>query len=566
MKFGEILLDEGLITPAQLEAALNTQRANGGTPRLGELLIEQGLLTPAQGLAVLARQFDMPCLPEVPPEALEAGLVAQLPVEWARGQRLLPIRWNGRLHVLTVDPAHWAAREDLELMLGCELPPVLTSEAELRRCLDQAYFAGEHSARALIDALETAPAEAGGAEREEGDLLGETGAAPAARLVNLLLLEAVKAGASDIHIEPFRKEVRVRFRVDGELAEQAAPPRSLADALVSRLKVMGRLDIAERRLPQDGMARVRVGEREIDVRISTVPVAAGERVVLRLLDRDSALLPLEALGLPERLARPWRELLEAPNGIIWVTGPTGSGKTTTLYAALQALETGRRNIMTIEDPVEYQLPGIGQMAVQPRIGLTFAQGLRHILRQDPDVILVGETRDLETAEIAVRASLTGHLVFSTLHTNDAVGAVVRLVDMGVPSYLLAAAARGFLAQRLVRRLCPACRTLAPLTPAERQRLGPAAELVGDAPVGRAGGCPACRDGYRGRIGLFELLRVDDALRETLRHATDLAVLRAAARQAGLVPLAEQGLELAKAGTTSLAEILRQVAADYTPPA
>jgi general secretion pathway protein E len=335
----------------------------------------------------------------------------------------------------------------------------------------------------------------------------------------------------------------------------------LEDALVSRLKVMARMDTTERRLPQDGMARVRIGEREIDIRVSTIPVAEGERVVLRLLDRDAALLPLTDLGMETDMLSEFGALLTQANGIVVVCGPTGSGKTTTLYAALGQLNARRRNILTIEDPIEYQLPQIGQMQVKPKIGLTFAAGLRHILRQDPDIILVGETRDLETAEIAIRASLTGHLVFTTLHTNDAPGAVIRMMDMGVEPYLLVSSLRGVLAQRLVRKLCPRCRVPAVLTDKERSRLGALAPRLAGQSLWTSRGCPECREGFRGRTGIFELLVVTRAVQEVVRSRQRTVAaddLRTAAEGIGAEGLLADGLRKVLRGTTSLDEVLRAI--------
>jgi general secretion pathway protein E len=353
----------------------------------------------------------------------------------------------------------------------------------------------------------------------------------------------------------------VRFRIDGTLYEQPTPPRHHAEALVSRVKVMAHMDIAERRLPQDGMAQVRVGERAIDVRVSTVPVADGERVVMRLLDRDNALLPLSALGMPDTVLAPFETLLAMPNGLVVVSGPTGSGKTTTLYSALGSLDATRRNILTVEEPVEYRLPAIGQIQVRPKIGLTFASGLRHILRQDPDVILVGETRDTETAEIAVRAALTGHLVFTTLHTNDAPSAVARLVDMGVEPYLLASCLRGVLAQRLVRRLCPLCRrrAAAPDAPASAAARSLLAEVSLDA-LHAAAGCAACLDGYKGRVGLFELMPCGGAIVESIHQSrVDAESLRTVAATAGYQPLRADAVRKLRAGVTDLREVAAALA-------
>ena len=383
--------------------------------------------------------------------------------------------------------------------------------------------------------------------------------APITQLINLVLLEAIKASASDIHVEPFESRLRIRFRIDGMLYEQTSPPKHLEPALISRLKVMAHMDIAEKRLPQDGVARVRIGEREIDIRVSSIPVAEGERIVLRLLNRSTTVLPLAGLGLSTVMLEAIDRLLVEPNGIIIVSGPTGSGKTTTLYAALQQLNKSRSNILTIEDPIEYQLADIGQIQVKPKIGLTFASGLRHILRQDPDTILVGEIRDLETAEIAVRASLTGHLVFSTLHTNDAPSAVVRMIDMGVEPYLLAACLRAVLAQRLIRRLCAVCRRPATLTEAEIAVLKTAHWAGKPAAVWSAQGCPACLEGYKGRTGLFELMIVNADMADAIRaeHPNSQA-LRELAIRGGMTTMLDDGAEKLTRGLTSFTELLRTI--------
>jgi general secretion pathway protein E len=354
----------------------------------------------------------------------------------------------------------------------------------------------------------------------------------------------------------------VRYRIDGVLYPRASPPKNLEQALVSRLKVMARMDIAERRLPQDGMAQVRLGERSLDVRVSTVPVADGERVVLRLLNRDDACLPLAALGMDGEALAGFGQMLRLPNGMVIVSGPTGSGKTTTLYAALGSLDAGRRNVLTIEDPIEYRLPGIGQIQVKPKIGLTFATGLRHVLRQDPDVILVGETRDAETAEVAVRASLTGHLVFTTLHTNDAPAAVMRLMDMGVQPYLLASCLRGVLGQRLVRRLCPACRVACSCeeVAAETGREPDLAAALAGRSCWRARGCERCLEGYRGRTAVFELMVCGAALRDAIRPGGFAASeLRRTALSLGMRPLVQDAAAKLLAGTTDVPEVMGALA-------
>ncbi len=507
-------------------------------------------------LGKVAEQFGIQFLESVPDEMLDAALVAELPVEWARANSVLPVHFQGQLAVLTSDPAALGAHKRLSLLIGSDLLPVLASRAVIANCIERCYFSRKDSTQDFLRNLDEQLAAPRRESPRSDDLLQAAENAPVTQLANLILLQAVKTGASDVHFEPFESSLRVRYRIDGMLYEQTSPPKHMESALISRLKVMARLDIAEKRLAQDGVARVRIGEREMDIRVSTIPVAEGERVVLRLLDRKSALLPLSGLGMPEDMLVRLEGVLGESHGIVIVCGPTGSGKTTTLYAALQRLDKVRSNILTIEDPIEYQLPDIGQIQVRPKIGLTFANGLRHILRQDPDVILVGEIRDLETAEVAIRASLTGHMVFTTLHTNDAPEAVVRMMDMGVEPYLLAASARAVLAQRLVRKLCPECRQVAELSDVSSLPVA-VRETIGARMIWSAKGCPACLDGYRGRTGLFELMVIDGPIEDAIRSGScNSSALRAAAREKGMTTLLDDGLARALKGETSLSEVLR----------
>ena len=493
---------------------------------------------------------------------LDPALVERVPVDWARRRLVLPIRLEGgRIAFVGAEGADVQAYEDLSALLGCEGEWFSAAPAAVRAAIDACYFKRSGVPAAAEDAASASAAasqEDGWAPADRGadDLLAGGADAPVARYVNSILLEAVKRGASDIHFEPFADRLAVRYRIDGLLYAQPSPPRPLEDAIVARLKVMARLDLAEKRLPQDGVARLRVGTAELDVRVSSVPVAEGERIVLRLLHRESTRYSLPQLGMSPELLATFRGILRSPHGIVLVTGPTGSGKTTTLYAALRELDTGHLNVLTIEDPIEYQLDGIGQIQVHPQIGLTFASGLRHILRQDPDVVLVGETRDLETAEIVTRASLTGHLVFTTLHTNDAAGAVSRLVDMGVPPYLLAAAARAVLAQRLVRCLCPACRRSVALSAADAAALGRPA-LAGR-PVFEPSpeGCPECLGGYKGRTGIHELLVITPDVAEAVRLGRPAAELLRLAAAHGFRSMLDDGADKVLAGETSAAEVLR----------
>lgn len=512
----------------------------------------------AEAARRLAERYGLEWIDTLEESWLDPDLIHGVPVDWARARVLLPICRAGEICLLTADPSQVAAQEEMSLLLGRDLRPVVAPKPVILRGIEACFFRREPSPQQFFSTLEPPRESRTEARPVAGgdDLLAASASAPVTHLVNLLLLEAVRQRASDVHIEPFESRLRVRYRVDGFLYDQPSPPKSLEQALISRLKVMARMDIAERRLPQDGMARVRVGEREIDIRVSTVPVAEGERVVLRLLDRDSALLPLEALGMPPPVLARFQRVMEHPYGMLVVSGPTGSGKTTTLYAALTRLDAVRRNILTIEDPIEYRLDNIGQIQVKPKIGLTFAVGLRHILRQDPDVILVGETRDRETADIAVRAALTGHRVLTTLHTNDAPSAVLRLADLGVEPYLLASCIDAVLAQRLVRRLCVSCRVEQAVPPDLLARLGPRGEEWAEQRGWAPRGCPACLDGYRGRTGLFEFMEMTPAVRERVHAGRFRAEeLRALAVSEGMRPLLEVGLDRVREGVTSLPEVL-----------
>ena len=498
-------------------------------------------------LRELADALGLLFVETVPDSLFSPELAGRLPVSWARTAGLLPVEIDGVPSLLTSDPADLEAHQKAALAVGCPLQAVVAPAAAIAAAIERCYAGAAPAAPVpapeapRAETAETAdvPSPASG---EASDLLADSDATPVVGLVNRMLLEAVRERASDIHLEPFADHLAVRYRIDG---------------LVSRLKVMADMDIAERRLPQDGMTQVKAGGRVIDIRVSTVPVADGERVVLRLLNRADTLRPLTSLGMDAGLLADFQSLLRAPNGIIVVSGPTGSGKTTTLYAALGEIDSAHRNVLTIEDPVEYRLPNIGQIQVKPKIGLTFANGLRHILRQDPDVVLVGETRDPETAEIAVRASLTGHLVFTTLHTNDAPSAVMRLVDMGVQPYLLASCLRGVLGQRLVRTLCGHCKELADFDTAADGLDLPDGwfEKAGDAEFFVPVGCDRCIDGYSGRTGIFELMVCTPALQSAIRDGCQSGEdIREAAVAAGMHQMADDALERVLEGVTALSEV------------
>ena len=516
---------------------------------------------PSAQLRAKAEAFGLVFIDNVPDSLFSPELSGHVPIEWARAEGLLPVELDGVPSLLTSDPSDIEAHQKAALAVGCPLQTVVAPPEAIASAIERCYAAA--GAAPTQEPPPEAPPEpppddpAAPASGSASDLLAASETTPVIRLVNMVILDAVRQRASDIHFEPFAGQLSLRYRIDGVLYPRPAIPSDRATAVVSRLKVMADMDIAERRLPQDGMTQVTAGGRLIDIRVSTVPVADGERVVLRLLNRDDTMRPLSTLGMDAAILASFRSLLRSPNGIIVVSGPTGSGKTTTLYSALGEIDAVHRNVLTIEDPVEYRLPNIGQIQVKPKIGLTFASGLRHILRQDPDVVLVGETRDAETAEIAVRASLTGHLVFTTLHTNDAPSAVMRLVDMGVQPYLLASCLRGVLGQRLVRTLCDHCKELADFDTAADGLDLPAnwIEKAGEAEFFVPVGCESCLDGYSGRTGIFELMVCTPELQSAIRNGCQSGEdLREAAIASGMRQLADDALERVLEGVTALSEV------------
>jgi general secretion pathway protein E len=486
-----------------------------------------------------------PLSPELTDDYLEHHAVLPLGVEEGR---LVVATWQEE-----VDPQ---ALDDLRLLAGAPIELVRLPEPELRAAIRRIYAPDSMSAEDLIANLSEEPIRGDGEmDAALDDLVALANEAPVVRLVNLLLLEALEARASDVHLESYLGGLRVRYRVDGVLQDAPAPPRRLSAAVVSRLKIMAELDIAERRVPQDGRIRLRMRDRQVDVRVSTLPTLHGESVVLRLLDKDRGRIGLTDLGMSDETKRRFEEVIVRPHGIVLSTGPTGSGKTTTLYAAVDRIRTGREKIVTVEDPVEYELVGVPQVPVNPKVGLTFANALRAILRQDPDIMLVGEIRDRDTADIATHAALTGHLVLSTLHTNDAATALTRLVDLGIEPYLVASTVEAVLAQRLVRRICPTCAESAPLTFEERHALSIADGETVHAMHGA--GCDECRGtGYKGRTGIYELLVMDDELRTALDKNASAGHLTKLARAKGMRLLSEDGVRLIRQGVTTAEEVLR----------
>jgi general secretion pathway protein E len=515
--------------------------------------------------ALVAERLGLPFSPDLDERSFQPELLEPLSVQYCRRNRVLPVATSGSsVSVATSDPLHVGPLDDLRVLYGREIEPIVVPAGVLQEGITRAFDRASALASRLVEGWADEPAiDLQAAELEVPDLLDADDEAPIIRLVNALIFQAAKDGASDIHIEPFERNTSVRFRVDGMLLEVLNPPRRVHAALASRIKVMAAMNIAEKRLPQDGGIRTRVAGRDIDVRVSTLPTAFGERVVMRLLDRGTTLMGLEDLGISGRSLEALRRLIHQSHGIILVTGPTGSGKTTTLYAALSEINSPEKNIITIEDPVEYQLAGVGQIQVNPKIELSFAAGLRSVLRQDPDVIMVGEIRDAETARISIQAALTGHLVLSTLHTNDSFSAVTRLLDMGVEPFLVSSSVIGILAQRLARRLCRHCSRQVPLAESGLAELGLGYLLGDNRDLRIAGnGCDQCRNtGYRGRTAIQELLLIDDTVRAQIMQRADAATIREISVARGMSTLRDDGADKVRRGVTSVSEVLRVTSID-----
>ncbi len=549
---GEILVESGL-SPERLKKALELQKKRGG--RIGTLLVRLNYVTEEDVLKALGAQLGLPVIDDF--GDIDRELALKLPITYAKKALVLPLRReNGSVVAATAEPLLLATVDDLRVLFDAEIALGIAPAEKILDTVNRLHSEEMNKAEDTVQEMEEDDLSFLAAELEEPtDLLEVTDDAPIIRLVNSLLSQAIRERASDIHIEPFEKDLIARFRIDGILYNILTIQKRYQASIASRVKIMSGLNIAEKRLPQDGGMRIKIGGKDVDVRVSIVPTAFGERIVLRLLYRESALLPLEQIGFSGGYLDRYNELITRPHGIILVTGPTGSGKTTTLYASLSKINSPDKNIITIEDPIEYQLKGIGQIQVNAKIQLTFAAGLRSVLRQDPDVILVGEIRDSETAEIAIQAALTGHLVFSTLHTNDSAGAVTRLIDMKIEPFLISSSVMAILAQRLVRVLCKECREPYTMTPAEMTEL----ELNSASPatVYRAKGCETCfNTGYLGRKAIYELLIVDDEVRQLIMKNTDANTIKAAAMQHGMRTLRQDGADNVLQGVTSVEEVVR----------
>ena len=596
-KLGEILVRENLISPQHLREALDYQREHGG--RLGFNLVKLGLVSDDMITAVLSRQYGIPSV-NLELFQIDSQVLHLIPQEVAQKYSVLPLsRVGASLTLAMVDPTNVFAMDDVKFMTGLNVEPVVVAEASIQQAISKYYGTSKEIELSTMGADEVVFEAAvtknmnGGIthadlvsldtidfdvdrtedvevveDNEEIDLstlsrISED--APVVRLVNVLLVDALRRGASDIHVEPYEKELRIRFRIDGVLYDVMRPPLKMRDALISRVKIMAKLDISEKRLPQDGRIKIKVKvdarSRELDFRVSTLPTLFGEKVVLRLLDKENLMLDMTKLGFePESLVK-FQRNISKPYGMVLVTGPTGSGKTNTLYSALQSLNTVQTNIMTAEDPVEFNLMGINQVQMKEQIGLNFAAALRAFLRQDPNIILVGEIRDFETAEIAIKAALTGHLVLSTLHTNDAPSTISRLMNMGIEPFLVATSVNLIQAQRLIRRVCKDCKREAPMPPEALMEVGFSADEAKALKTYKGKGCSTCNNtGYKGRIGLYEVMEVNDDIRELILIGASSLELRKKAIEDGMITLRESGLHKVRAGLTTLEEVVRETVA------
>lgn len=558
LRLGELLIKEGLIDDKQLERAISAQRQEGG--RLGEVLVKLGILKEDQMVAVLAKQLNIPYFSlgtGMLKPAIDQGLENLLPQDFALKNSVLTLSRTLRsLTVAMSDPLDLMLIDNLRKMTGCEINPVIATKTDITRAIE-GFYGKSTMFREAVDASYDITSMAASVIDMEGQdqelsldkLIARAEEAPVVKLVDLIIRQAIDELASDIHIEPFKDKISLRYRIDGKLYEIPPPARHLHLPIISRIKILAKLDIAEKRLPQDGAFLVRIGDRPIDLRISTIPTIYGEKVVLRILDRSQVVLDLNQLGFEPKQNEIIRKAANSPYGLIFLTGPTGSGKTTTLYAILNEVKNSTKNIITIEDPVEYKLDGINQVQIKPEIGLTFATALRSFLRQDPDVMLVGEVRDLETAQICVRSALTGHLVLSTLHTNDAPTAVTRLMDIGIEYYILAPSLLLVVGQRLIRKLCPDCKEAYEPSLEELKNIKLKADLIY-----RAKGCAKCNNtGYKGRVCIAEVMEANEQIKELINQRASFQKIREVARATGMQTLYESSIKKVEQGITSLEE-------------
>ena len=558
-RIGDLLVEKGLLTREQLQAVLDEQTRTG--QRLGQILIQKNWISQEDLTEVIQSRLGIPKI-SLENIVIDPKIVELVPLAIAKKHNLIPVfRIGTTLTVAMSDPLDIIALDELKYITNLKLNRVVTTGDAINRAIEQYYSLRDTMAEVIKDIGEDELPSNNELAATISEAEGSSSEAPLIKLVNLLIIKAVKERSSDIHIEPEENKLRVRYRVNGILKEQNAPPRNLHASIVSRVKVMSQMDVSEKRIPQDGRFVIKVGNMDVDVRASTLPTIHGEKVVLRVLDRRNLVVGLPNLGFDDLTRKEFDAMIRKPEGLILITGPTGSGKTTTLYAALNEIKSLEKNIITIEDPVEYSIPLVNQVQINDKAGLSFASALRSILRQNPDIIMVGEIRDAETAQMAVRAALTGHLVLSTIHTNDAAGAVARLLDMGVEDYLVASCLLGVLAQRLVRTICPRCKTNDTLPTSVLEVLG--AELRGRESSFKTGsGCEECGGtGYQGRIGIYELLKLTGRLRELILSNTSSAAIKQAAQAQGMRTMREQVIDKGLQGVTTYREIIRATQQD-----
>jgi type IV pilus assembly protein PilB len=580
VRIGELLLKEKRISPEQLQEALTYQKANGG--KLGFCLVRLGFVKDEELTALLSKQYGVPSI-NLAQFEIDPAVIKLIPADTAQKYQIIPLsRAGATLTIAMTDPTNVFAMDDIKFMTGYNVEPVVASETAVGEAIARYYSIGKPTAQAAAQPTGASALEMAAKSIEEMSIAGaedveiledleeisaeslekQGGEAPVIKLVNVVLMSAIHKGASDIHIEPYEKEFRVRYRVDGILYNIMAPPLKMRDAITSRIKIMAKLDIAEKRLPQDGRIKIRFADnghsKDIDFRVSCLPTLFGEKIVMRLLDKDKLMLDMSKLGFEKESLAKFEVAIQKPWGMVLVTGPTGSGKTNTLYSSISRINTPETNIMTAEDPVEFNLPGINQVQVRENIGLNFAAALRSFLRQDPNIILVGEIRDFETAEIAVKAALTGHLVLSTLHTNDAPSTINRLMNMGIEPFLVASSVNLICAQRLVRRICANCKTEQP-TPAQALvQAGFSPEDAKSVVPKKGDGCDKCNNtGYKGRVGLYEVMEVTDELRELILIGASALELRRKAMEEGMLTLRQSGLRKVKDGLTTIEEVARE---------
>jgi general secretion pathway protein E len=545
------------VPPDKLAEARRLYLENGTD--IVDSLIQKRAIEEERLLTAMSAQFDIPYWPELPVDHMNTDFTGLVAIQYLKKNKIVPLETDGGFFVAVNDPANFQPVDDICRLLGrqdCRV--VLSTQEAITAAINLAYDLSRSTAKEFFREMNDESTDSIISEIEDtGDLLDETSDAPIIKLVNLLLSGAIKDRASDIHIEPYQNTLKVRYRIDGILYDILSLPRRIQSPLTSRVKIMAKLNIAEKRLPQDGRIEIKIADRSVDIRVSVIPTAFGERVVLRLLDKTAAILGLSDLGMDGANIQMFNKLIKSPFGIVLVTGPTGSGKTTTLYAALSSINQPEINIITIEDPIEYQIEGIGQIQVNPKIDLTFAAGLRSIVRQDPDVILVGEIRDRETAEIAIQSSLTGHLVFSTLHTNDAASAVTRLIDMGIEPFLVTSSVIAIIAQRLVRVLCPKCKEVHIPDDESLSNVGINRDTLRSHAIFMKRGCAACMNtGYRGRTAIFEVMIIDERLKRLILKTSDSNQINDEAIRQGMTTLLDDGVRKVLAGVTTIEEVLR----------